>query len=948
MPFRSLAADDIFISYTRLDASTYAAGLADELTKKGFSCFIDKLGTDPNKDLPDMLLRKLKSCAMLVVVGTERAATRQTITDEVSNFLEAGRRSSIVPIDFGGAIYRAKWYPLVEGIAPEPEKNPTALDDGEVSPSVVSRIEKQFNYTRRNQRLRRAAISMAVVFALLLLAGVGAGVYARQQIILASAARLAADQAMRDAEIERKKANEAKDAADLARADAEKQKGLADEAAEKALLAEGRAGEAVKREQIARELEAKATANARLQETIGSSRARATSAMRFGAAEPDHALTESLEAYRIHPTVEARGSLLTSLEQYPNLVAVTRENPNPIQSVASSHNGAVLVSSDDTGLILFWDATRKQVIKRIEPPARKIYSVHVACVSNGSFCAADYLAGNLKVWEIVTGAEGYEVVERVSLNSATPVNIPVPITPVFAASNLLVTIADASTFSRKQDLVLLNVGQPASQPVVKSLAVPPDVTRDEFGIARALTANAATKMIAIGFNRGVALWHIDTLDRPATWLRHPKAWTGVDHITENLSFSPDGRYLGVAANGGDVAVWDLSEEEPALVNNPHPDAGTFVTLFNLNLDGREATHMVTAKRTGEITLWDIWNPATWVRTFKPGFSALAPISDSGMIATGSSDGLLASWDIGRGSRLLQSLAGVEYPRAFVFGRTTGLLYAASETKSEGDAASRLWREVRGRYEPLPPGETRPEFPAGEFGLALMSDVSSEYIALRDVYGGLSNEIRMEIKHTLSAPRAISPDGRILAVGDSAKQPWNISQVEPTSIVLWDITDKTQPRRLSSLAFDGRPVTLFFADDGATLAASYDNGRIVLWDYLRGTKRKQFLVPESRDTGPGRKHSAGRVALSPDGRLLAAKSDGPISLWDVETGLLLGRLGPEKYPFGIGGNYVLGSMTFSRDGKTLVVTSAGNNDRLDLWKLDPEAWAAMAANIVSQR
>ena len=76
MPFRSLAADDIFISYTRLDASTYAAGLADELTKKGFSCFIDKLGTDPNKDLPDMLLRKLKSCAMLVVVGTDRAATR--------------------------------------------------------------------------------------------------------------------------------------------------------------------------------------------------------------------------------------------------------------------------------------------------------------------------------------------------------------------------------------------------------------------------------------------------------------------------------------------------------------------------------------------------------------------------------------------------------------------------------------------------------------------------------------------------------------------------------------------------------------------------------------------------------------------------------------------------------------------------------------------------------
>ncbi len=125
MPFRSLAADDIFISYTRLDASTYANGLADELTKKGFSCFIDKLGTEPNKDLPDTLLRKLKSCAMLVIVGTERAATRQTITDEVKNFLDTGRKYSIVPIDFGGAIYRANWYSLIEGVAPEPEKNPS-------------------------------------------------------------------------------------------------------------------------------------------------------------------------------------------------------------------------------------------------------------------------------------------------------------------------------------------------------------------------------------------------------------------------------------------------------------------------------------------------------------------------------------------------------------------------------------------------------------------------------------------------------------------------------------------------------------------------------------------------------------------------------------------------------------------------------------------------------
>jgi hypothetical protein len=38
------------------------------------------------------------------------------------------------------------------------------------------------------------------------------------------------------------------------------------------------------------------------------------------------------------------------------------------------------------------------------------------------------------------------------------------------------------------------------------------------------------------------------------------------------------------------------------------------------------------------------------------------------------------------------------------------------------------------------------------------------------------------------------------------------------------------------------------------------------------------------------------------------------------------------------------MFFSRDGKSLVVTSGDNKDTIDVWNLDAEAWAAMASNI----
>lgn len=173
--------DDIFISYTRRDASIYAAGLAAELAEKGFSCFIDKLGTDPDRDLPKSLLRKIRSCTMLVVVGTEWAGTRKTVETEIKEYLKR-QPIAIVPINFDATIYQARWYPLIEGVALETETNPEALKDGNPSTAVINRIEKQFTYTRRNERLRRITIRTAIILGLLVLASIATTVYARRQV----------------------------------------------------------------------------------------------------------------------------------------------------------------------------------------------------------------------------------------------------------------------------------------------------------------------------------------------------------------------------------------------------------------------------------------------------------------------------------------------------------------------------------------------------------------------------------------------------------------------------------------------------------------------------------------------------------------------------------------------------------------------------------------------
>lgn len=206
MKLNFLLSDDIFISYSRWDGSTYAPGLADKLIQRGFSCFIDRYGTDPNRDLPETLKAKIRSCKMFVLVATERAAASEAVEKEIREFQQTGRASRIVPIDVDGSLKSARWYDLVDGIAPEPEKNTTALDDGDASQSVVNRIEKSFNYTRGKQRLRRATVAALVLLIALLAAGGLASLYARNQLKAATQAKAEADVARSEAEQQKRAA----------------------------------------------------------------------------------------------------------------------------------------------------------------------------------------------------------------------------------------------------------------------------------------------------------------------------------------------------------------------------------------------------------------------------------------------------------------------------------------------------------------------------------------------------------------------------------------------------------------------------------------------------------------------------------------------------------------------------------------------------------------------
>lgn len=237
--FFPLSGDDIFISYSRRDGALYAAGLADKLTEKKLSCFIDKLGTEPNHDLPPSLKKKIKNCTVFVLVGTEKAAQSEFVKKEIAEFKQTGR--TILPIDFDGSVGKAIWYKEIPGLAVETEKDAKALETGNPSQNVINFVEKSFNYTRRNQFMSRMFWGALSVFLVLVGLGVGASYYAFDRIKFAN-------EKVEEAKTAELRANEENEKARKAEENAIKQEQIAKDAKT----------EATKQSEIAKEEKTKA------------------------------------------------------------------------------------------------------------------------------------------------------------------------------------------------------------------------------------------------------------------------------------------------------------------------------------------------------------------------------------------------------------------------------------------------------------------------------------------------------------------------------------------------------------------------------------------------------------------------------------------------------------------------------------------------------------------
>jgi RNA polymerase sigma factor (sigma-70 family) len=395
----------------------------------------------------------------------------------------------------------------------------------------------------------------------------------------------------------------------------------------------------------------------------------------------------------------------------------------------------------------------------------------------------------------------------------------------------------------------------------------------------------------------IRLWDVEARKVTARLVgkKAPGQASGHGDVIRSLVFTPDGKTLISVGDhcDGTIRLWDVgSGKERLRLKGQHGDGN----LLALAPDGK--TLAVTG-HNNTVHLWDVTAGQELDRDLgsQGATCAVAIAPDGKEVATGGSDGVIRCWERDTGKERRSFRAHLQHIKALAYSPDGSRLMSAS---GSGEPA-RLWDVASGREIRSFAGLTARSPSVHHFSysldgkrLALSAHdpdfpMKDTLIQLVDVNSG---KIERTVAQGLPQELALSTDGRLLAGG-----------ALDGKVRLWDLTAEKETWSFANL---NAIACVSFSPDGKQVAAgTYHDNEVVLLEALTGKEVRRLKHPSS---------TVRAVAISPDGRLLAASGDtADVILYELDTGLLVQRLA--------GHAAGVGALAFAPDGRSLVSGSA---------------------------
>jgi WD40 repeat protein len=595
-------------------------------------------------------------------------------------------------------------------------------------------------------------------------------------------------------------------------------------------------------------------------------------------------------------------------------------------SIAFSPDGRFLASGGYDNRIRLWDPSTGKEVRILE--GHKSFINCIALSADGKWLASGSQDNGLRLWDTRTGKEkrrflGHDrPIERLALS---------PDGKVLASSCHAGTLRLWDTRTGKQ---------------IRSLPIDPGYR------VLAMRFSPDSKHFAFNnhFDKGIQLVDVADGKLVRTFPGHKDNVTG-------LTFSSDGKTLISGSSDHTIRAWDVATGKE---RRRYGDGKNDVTCLALAPDEKTLTY--GTHPDGLVHIWDIasnkhlvppWKAHRWCvvsiayspdskkvavardtiaihqtatgKRLNPTPENMSPIdqiehaSNGKWLAVRRRDGSIEVWDTSkwRKSATLEATIGEFTSMAF---SPDGKDLTTAEGIGNKGIICHHDPKTGKRQKEVSQGEGWIEglsYSADGKELAFTHLSPKQEIIIQDSATGKERARIPNPGHSTRKPR-LSPEGRFLAGPGRLRR----RQTGKGAFGLWDTKTGELVRRFGGVSHP-TPELLVFSPDSRSIATSGSRGvaqrreswqDVVLWETASGEERLRISMEDG---------ALSQIAISPDGRLLAAAGQGEtIRLWDAWTGKAAGRFS--------GHRGWMNALSFAPDGRTLA--SGGIDGAILIWDL----------------